>query len=109
MEDQKITVVTSELTLLEVLVKPLRDGDDFLIALYRKVLLETKGLQCVGIALGVLLLAAQIRSDWRLMTPDAIHAATAIQAGAPLFVTNDRSFLKVPGLNVVILDDVISC
>jgi len=107
LQESRLHVVTSVLTLLEVLVKPLRDKDDFLIAVYRKVFLETKDLESMEIVKEVLLLAAQIRADCRLKTPDAIHAATALQAGATMFLTNDRGFLKVPGLKVVILDQLV--
>ena len=106
LQDRNIVIVTSELTLLEVLVKPLKDGNAPLIAVYREILLDTEGLECIEIDQEVLSLAAQIRANWRLKTPDAIHAATALQAGVTMFVTNDRGFLKVPGLNVVILDEV---
>ena len=39
-------VETSELTLLEVLVKPLKDNNSTLAKVYQKTLLETVGLSC---------------------------------------------------------------
>jgi hypothetical protein len=65
-------VQTSELTLLEVLVKPLRDSNLPLATLYRHVLLGTMGLSCLPVHRAVLESAAQIRADHRLRTPDAI-------------------------------------
>ena len=38
---------------------------------------------------------------------DARHAATAIQAECALFITNDADFRRVPGLPVVVLDDLL--
>ena len=108
LQDQSMTIVTSELTLLEVLVKPLKDNNDSLIELFRRTLLDTNGLDCVAIDREILSLAAQIRADSRLKTPDAIHAATALYAGATMFLTNDAGFRRVPGLNVVLLDDVVA-
>jgi predicted nucleic acid-binding protein len=105
-QEQTMPVVTSMLTLMEVLVKPLRDRDEFLIGVYRHVLLGTKGLECHEIGREILSLAAQVRADRRLKTPDAIHAATAIRAGVAMFLTNDSAFRRVPELNVVILDEV---
>ena len=40
-------------------------------------------------------------------TSDALHAATALNAGCVLFVTNDAGFRGVPGLPLVILDDLL--
>jgi predicted nucleic acid-binding protein len=106
LQDGNCQVSTSDLTLLEVLVKPVRDGNLNLVAIYRRVLLETEGLTSIPIDHDILELAAQLRATHRLKTPDSIHAATAIQSGAVLFVTNDTDFRRVPGLNVVILADV---
>ncbi len=99
-------VVTSELTLLEALVKPLRDGNVALTALYRQVLLGTAGLTCSPISRTDLERAASLRAQHNLRTPDAIHAATALEAGCTLFVTNDPGFHRVPALNVAILGEI---
>lgn len=99
-------LITSELTLLEVLVKPLRDGNLALASVYRKVVAETEGLACLAIDRETLELASRIRADHRLRTPDSIHAATAIRSGASLFVTNDGDFRRVVGLNVAMLGEI---
>jgi predicted nucleic acid-binding protein len=52
--------------------------------------------------------ATTLRANFGLKTPDAIHAATAREAGCTLFVTNDRHVRRVPGPNVAVLDDVLS-
>jgi predicted nucleic acid-binding protein len=102
----KAQVATSDLSLLEVLVKPLRDGNSSLATLYRTVLLGTIGLRCLSITRDVLEAAARLRADHNLKTPDAIHAATALHAGCALFVTNDAGFRRVPGLHVAVLSEV---
>ncbi|HEX5439570.1 MAG TPA: PIN domain-containing protein [Ktedonobacterales bacterium] len=43
-----------------------------------------------------------------LKTGDAIHAATALEHGCTLFVTNDATFRRVPGLPVTILADLLT-
>ena len=101
-----VQVETSELTLLEVLVKPLRDGNASLVTLYRTVLLGTAGFRCLPVSLRVLELAAELRARHGLKTPDAIHAATALVQGSVLFVTNDAGFRRVPTLPVVVLSEV---
>jgi predicted nucleic acid-binding protein len=102
----KAQVATSDLSLLEVLVKPLREGNSSLATLYRTVLLGTIGLRCLPITRDILEAAARLRADYNLKTPDAIHAATALHAGCVLFVTNDAGFRRVPGLPVAVLSEV---
>jgi predicted nucleic acid-binding protein len=106
LDAQQQHVVTSELTLLEVLVKPLRDGNPALANLYRQVLLGTLGLDCLPVDRAVLESAAQLRAAHHLKTPDAIHAATALAHRCTLFVTNDTDFRRVPGLPVVVLGEL---
>ena len=102
----QLPVVTSDLTLLEVLVKPLRDGNAALVTHYERTLLLTTGLTCLAVSRSVLNAAAHIRADHKLKTPDAIHAATALEAQATLFVTNDLGFRQVSGLNVAVLGEI---
>src|SRR5208337_1810415 len=42
-----------------------------------------------------------------LRTPDAIQAATGHSCSCSLFLTNDLIFLRIPGLPVVLLNDVL--
>ncbi len=42
-----------------------------------------------------------------LKAPDAIHAATALDVGAALFITNDSGFRRVSGLPVVVLSELL--
>lgn len=99
-------LVTSEITLLEVLVKPLRLGDTQLQSLFIGTLYGTPHFTSLPINRQILETAAQLRITAGLKTPDAIHAATALEAGCTLFVTNDAAFKRVPGLMVAVLSDL---
>jgi predicted nucleic acid-binding protein len=103
-----LAVVTSQMALLEVLVKPIQNGDQQLATRYRHILLTATGLDCRPIDLTILEQAAVLRATHGLKTPDAIHAATALEAACAMFVTNDPGFRRVPGLNVVVLDEVVT-
>ena len=103
-----LQIETSELTLLEVLVKPLRDGNTALASLYRTVLLGTNGLTCLPVTRLILESAAQLRAVHQLKTPDAIQAATALAHGSSLFVSNDAGFHRVPGLPVAVLSAIVA-
>lgn len=99
-------VVISELSVLEVLVKPLKVNDGLLVDLFRRVLYDTLGLTVQPISRAVLELAAQLRAVHGLKTPDAIHAATALNCSCVEFITNDAVFKRVPGLPVIVLNEV---
>jgi predicted nucleic acid-binding protein len=99
-------VITSELSLLETLVKPLQLGNTALQTLFETVLYKTKGFSCIPITRPILEAAAQLRATTGLKSPDAIHAATALAQRCTLFVTNDPIFRRVPGLAVAILSEI---
>jgi predicted nucleic acid-binding protein len=102
---KSVEVISSELTIMEVLVKPLKTNDPKLVAAFEQALTGTD-MRLLPITQAVLRDAAQLRATTKLRTPDAIHAATSKQFGCSLFVTNDGGFRGVPGLPVVILDDL---
>ena len=101
----RISILTSELTLLETLVKPLGDKNRLLEELFVSFLLNSREVRLISIHAEVLLQAARLRAAHSLKTPDAIHAATAMNSGCQLFVTNDERFKKVSALNVALLGD----
>jgi predicted nucleic acid-binding protein len=101
-----ISVVASELTLMESLVGPLKNGNKALEAAFELMLLRAD-TRLLPITLTILRAAAHLRATTKLRTPDALHAATAMDAGCSLFVSNDVGFRSVPGLPLVILDDLL--
>jgi predicted nucleic acid-binding protein len=105
-QTRSIGVVTSELTLMESLVGPLKNGDPALEAAFELMLLGAD-TRLLPITQPILREGARLRATTKLRTPDAIHAATALNVGCALFVSNDVDFRKVPGLPVVILDDLL--
>jgi predicted nucleic acid-binding protein len=97
-----IAAVTSAVTLLEVLVRPLRAGHTALAAEYVDLLTNSLGLTLVDLDRSELVSAAQLRAlHPTLRTPDALQLAAALQGGCPVFLTNDRNLPAVPGLRVL--------
>ncbi|WP_054149420.1 PIN domain-containing protein [Rhizobium sp. AAP116] len=79
---------TSALTISELLVKPLRDGDMRLVEVYRA---WGSGLQIVPVASSILDTAAQLRARRNsLKLPDAIHVASALAVATTHFLTDDQ-------------------
>ena len=103
-----LEVLTSELTLMETLIMPIRNSDTFLVNAYEQ-LLRSPQMQLIPISQTVLREAARLRAITpTLRTPDAIHAATAIASGCTHLLTNDRQLQTVANLPVVILDEVLA-
>lgn len=102
-----IAVISSDLTLLETLVRPLRLGDTLLQRDLQDVLLHAE-LTLHAVTREVLFEAARLRAlRPSLRTPDSIHVATALLEGCDLFLTNDRRVRPAPGLNVTVLDELL--
>jgi predicted nucleic acid-binding protein len=102
-----IQVMTSEITLLETLVMPIRQSNTDLIRRYEALLFSPE-MSLVPINQSILRSAATLRAQTNLKTPDAIHAATALNRSCTLFLTNDVDLRQVPGLSVVVLKDVLN-
>jgi predicted nucleic acid-binding protein len=95
-------LVTSALTLGEVLVKPLLAGDLAWADRYEK-LLSGPGISVVPFDKGPARIYAHLRRDKTLKPPDAIQLACAGAARCDLFLTNDNRLSKkiVPGIQFI--------
>ncbi len=103
----EISIVTSELSLLETLVRPIRESNTDLIRRYETLLLSSE-VSLTPITQSVLKDAATIRAHNNIKTPDSIHAATAMNSQCNFFITNDAGFRKISGLPAIILKDVLN-
>ena len=93
----------SRLSLLECRVQPLRKKEKPLLAPYEEFF-STPGLQIIGLDSEVVDRATIVRAQTNLPTPDALQAACALSiADEVRFVTSDRQFKRVAGLNVELL------
>jgi len=97
-------VVTSLVTLLEVLVQPLRRGRQDLVREYREILLHSSDLIAMPLTAEIVEDAARIRADYNLRTPDAIQLATVRRSGASWFLTNDADLPPMPGISLLVVD-----
>lgn len=70
-------------------------------------LLRIRNLDWVPPDLAVADIAARIRAQYRLRTPDAVQAATAVHAKATGLVTNDPIFEMVDAFETMVLDRLL--
>jgi predicted nucleic acid-binding protein len=106
LDRREFRVVSSVITLTEVLVYPMRAGNISLVQQYRDILLDQENVTTVSVSPQIAELAAQIRATYNLRTPDAIQLATAIEEGATFFLTNDDRLLQVQDLQVLVLNQI---
>ncbi len=100
------TALSSELTLLETLVVPIRQNNEVLIESYGTLLTKTEVILS-PITAEILREAATLRAQLSLKTPDAIHAATAIALKCDYLITNDDGLRRLPNINLVVMSDLL--
>ena len=98
-------LVTSALTLLEVLVVPYRAGNLGVAERYEALLSRSRGLRLIDLDSRVLRAAAQIRAIHGTPPPDALQLASSALHGCTAFVTNDRR-MPDAGVRVIQLADL---
>ncbi|MCU1223929.1 MAG: PilT protein-like protein [Edaphobacter sp.] len=103
-----IEIVTSTLTLTEVLVHPLRRGDQVLARQYSRILLNASHVQTLAVSPVIASEAAHLRASRGYKTPDAIQLATAQSGHATFFVTNDEALSNPSGLQIVVLKNLLT-
>jgi predicted nucleic acid-binding protein len=98
--------VTSSVTLLEVLVKPLREGQKAIAEQYRDILTTASGIELFDVTSVIAEQAARLRAEYNIRTPDAIQLATCIELGADYFLTNDNRLKAVNETTVVAVGEL---
>ena len=106
-EHGKYKAVTSVITLIEILVKPKRDGNLTAAKDYKDLLLTFPNLKIFDLDLKISDVASDLRARYAIKTPDAIQIATAVCGGSKSFITNDESLKKVEEVRVLLLDEIV--
>jgi predicted nucleic acid-binding protein len=99
-------VVTSTVTLLEVLVHPLRSNNRELATEYRDILLNSR-LMTLEVSNAIAEQAARLRATHNIRTPDAIQISAALNAGSTHFFTNDIRLPEIPSMQIISIDALI--
>ncbi len=102
----RLSLVTSELTVAEVLVVPYRARNNELVAAYLEALSSRKYLEVLPINRAILIASAKLRAESSNKLPDAIHLATAASAQCDVFLSEDGRIRAPDGLRIVRLSDV---
>lgn len=99
-EKKSVTLITSAITLLEVLVHPYRASDFEAVDRYYGYLTQQNILHILPLTADIADRAADLRARYGFKTPDAVQIATALEGNATLFLTQDRHFRKQKEIKV---------
>lgn len=103
------TGITSVLTLQEVLVKPLREGEQDIADQYRNILKNSTNITLASIDDLTCEKAAELRAKYIwLRTPDALQIASAILHNAAVMVTNDDKWNQLSEIETIVLQDLVT-
>lgn len=102
-----VAFVTSSISLLEVLVGPVKHGLHELVYIYQQIFKTSAGLSVHKVDNQIATTAARLRAFYNLAASDSLQAATAIETGADYFLTNDKKLRRLQAeIPVVTLDDL---
>jgi predicted nucleic acid-binding protein len=94
-EKGEITAVISSLVYAELLVPAYRAGESGVAARTFHHLTRFPNLRTVEVSAAIAQNAARLRAEYGLRTPDALHAATALDRNADLLLTDDSHFRRI--------------
>lgn len=102
----RVTFVTSQLTLGELLVGPLRDEDPVRSNAILALFAGEGPLEIAEIDRAIVIAAADLKAVYRrLKWPDAVHLATALGKECSHVLSNDHGLPKLPGLTFIRLQE----
>lgn len=107
MDGGEFRVITSTLTLTEVLVHPFRTGSYSLAEKYFQILTSSRNIAILPVSDVIAIEAARFRAETGAKAPDAIQLATARIGGAAAFLTNDARFRSAGDCRVIVLDHLM--
>lgn len=98
---------TSVITLLEVLVLPIRQNEIQLVEQYQSILCHSQSIDIFDLNIEIAKKAAGFRAKFGLKTPDSIQLATAVCSSADYFLTNDIRLKAIKEIEILVLDELI--
>jgi predicted nucleic acid-binding protein len=94
----RVRFAVTTITIAEVMIGPLRSGEERAAREYRSLL---ESWQVLPLSADIAEVAAQLRVSLRLRLPDAIQAASALSINADALVTHDRDFSRLRSIRVI--------
>ncbi len=108
LETQRISVVTSTITLIEVFVQPEKEKNSFIITEYEKIFQHLPNLKITSLDWYLARLTSKLRAKYqKIKIPDAIQISSALINQCAGFITNDTQLKQVKEIKVLVLKDYL--
>lgn len=98
-----LDLVASDLTRMECRVKPIREGNLFLINAFERFF-DDNVEELLSLSREVVDRATEIRAHYGFKAPDSLHLAAALWADCDAFLTNDHRLDRFSGLSIEIVE-----
>ena len=99
--------VTSIITLIEVLIKPLKDQNIKAVKNYKFLLNNFPNIRMVNIDPKLAEKGAELRARYGIRIPDALQLASAIENQATIFLSNDYNLKKIKEIEIVLVKEMM--
>lgn len=96
-------ILSSVITLTEILVHPIKIGQNGIANKYKHMLTELLSEKLLVIDEQIADKASSLRVEYNLSTPDSIQLAAAINSGCDIFYTNDKKLSQIKDLDVLMV------
>lgn len=103
--DGTVQVITSVITLIEVLAKPYKLGQNDIVDIYKDFFSNSKGFSVMDIDSEIAELTAKIRAEFGFKVPDALQLAIFEHNDCDYFITNDKQLKCYDKTRVYILGE----
>lgn len=103
--DGTVQVITSVITLIEVLAKPYKLGQNDIVDIYKDFFSNSKGFSVMDIDSEIAELTAKIRAEFGFKVPDALQLAIFEHNDCDYFITNDKQLKCYDKTRIYILGE----
>jgi len=106
-EEGKLRATTSTLTLAEILIKPIEQGNKAAVDDYKYALTNFPNLVLCDINAEIAEEAASLKVGYGVRLPDALQVATSIIQGARVFITNNQNLKRIKETEILIVRELL--
>lgn len=107
-ETGKLRGITSTITMMEILVKPKKDGNEKAVEEYKFILQTFPNLELRQIDVEAAEKAAEVRAQYGVRPPDALQVAMSLIGHAEAFITNDKELKKIKEIETILMKEALT-